>query len=111
MRLFGSFLAFSPVSLDFIPSIRAQNDLRRAASFSVFGLGAGAFNPGLPGLALLYEARPLALRPPSGSLPSLRVQAGDLGIKHHHRCDVSQVNIHVGTEQDAFSGEKSVVGV
>ena len=53
MRLFGSFLAFSPVNLAFIPDIRAQNDLRRAASLSVLGFGAGGFNPGFPGLAAL----------------------------------------------------------
>jgi hypothetical protein len=36
-----------------IPDILAQNDRRLAASFSVFGCGAGGFNPGLPGLARL----------------------------------------------------------
>jgi hypothetical protein len=36
-----------------IPDILAQKDLRRAASFSVFGFGAGAFSPGFPGFALL----------------------------------------------------------
>jgi hypothetical protein len=41
------------VSFDFIPDILAQKDFRLAASFSVFGLGAGAFSPGFPGLALL----------------------------------------------------------
>lgn len=63
-----------------IPDIRAQKDLRRAASLGVFGFGAGAFNPGLPGLALLYEARPLALSPPLGFLPSSRVHAGVFAI-------------------------------
>jgi hypothetical protein len=36
-----------------MPPILAQKDFRRFASFSVFGFGAGAFNPGFPGLALL----------------------------------------------------------
>jgi hypothetical protein len=36
-----------------IPDILAQKDFLRAASLGVFGLGAGGFNPGLPGLALL----------------------------------------------------------
>jgi hypothetical protein len=36
-----------------IPDILAQNDLRRAASFLVFGFGAGGFKPGLPGFARL----------------------------------------------------------
>jgi hypothetical protein len=36
-----------------IPDILAQNDLRLAASFLVFGFGAGGFSPGLPGLARL----------------------------------------------------------
>ena len=44
-----------------IPLMRAQNDLRRAASFSVFGCGAGAFR--LLPVAALYLARPLAVRP------------------------------------------------
>jgi hypothetical protein len=33
----------------------------------------------------LYEARPLAFKPPSGFLPSLRVHAGDLAIEHRCR--------------------------
>ena len=53
MRLFGSLAVFELVFLAFIPDILAQNDLRRAASFSVFGFGAGGFSPGLPGFALL----------------------------------------------------------
>ena len=44
-----------------IPVILAQNDLRRPASFFVLGLGAGAFK--LEPVALLYLARPLAVRP------------------------------------------------
>jgi hypothetical protein len=30
----------------------------------------------------LYEARPLAFKPPFGFLPSLRCHAGDLAIEH-----------------------------
>ena len=78
IRLFGSRLVFSLVSFFFIPSIRAQKLLRRAASFLVFGFGAGGlrFIP-----SRLAEARPLALRPPFGFLPSLRCHAGDLAIR------------------------------
>ena len=44
-----------------MPLILAQNDLRLAASFSVLGLGAGAFR--LDPVARLYLARPLAVKP------------------------------------------------
>ena len=43
MRLFGSLAVLAEVLTFFIPSIRAQNDLRRAASFEVLGFGAGGF--------------------------------------------------------------------
>lgn len=42
-------------------AIRAQNDLRLAASFLDLGCGAGAFN--LDPVALLYLALPLAVKP------------------------------------------------
>jgi len=61
-----------------MPFILEQNDLRRPASFFVFGFGAGGFR--LPPVALLYEARPFALSPPFGFLPSLRVHAAVLAI-------------------------------
>ena len=79
MREFGSLAVFSLVSFFFMPSIRAQKESRRLPPS-----GCGAFNPGFPGLALLYEARPLAFKPPFSDLPSLRVHAGDLAIKY--RC-------------------------
>jgi hypothetical protein len=44
-----------------MPDIRAQKDLRRAASFFVLGLGAGALR--LAPVLLLYLARPFAVRP------------------------------------------------
>ncbi len=44
-----------------MPDILAQKDLRRAASFFVLGLGAGAFK--LEPVSLLYFARPLAVSP------------------------------------------------
>jgi len=44
-----------------MPEILAQNDLRIAASFLVFGFGAGAFKS--EPVALLYFARPLAVSP------------------------------------------------
>lgn len=75
MRLFGSFAVLAEVSLLFMPDIRAQNDFLRAPPS-----GCGAFKPGFPGLALLYEARPLAFKPPFSDLPSLRCHAGDLAI-------------------------------
>lgn len=75
MRLFGSLAVFSLVSFFFMPVILAQNESLRGPPS-----GWGAFKPGLPGLALLYAARPLALRPPEGLLPSLRCQAGVLAI-------------------------------
>jgi hypothetical protein len=60
------------------PAERAQYDLRRAADF--FDLAASSLETG--GLRLwpsrFADARPLALRPPSGFWPSLRVQAADL---------------------------------
>jgi hypothetical protein len=36
-----------------IPDILEQKDFLRAASFLVFGFGAGGFNPGFSGFALL----------------------------------------------------------
>ena len=76
MRLFGSRAVFADVSFAFMPFILAQNDLRRPASFFVFGFGAGALR--FPPVARLYEARPFAFSPPFLSLPSARCQAGVL---------------------------------
>ena len=60
-----------------MPPIRAQNDLRRAAALGDFF----ACLADTGGLRLcpsfLAEARPLAFKPPSGFLPSLRCHAGD----------------------------------
>jgi hypothetical protein len=71
MRLSGSFAVLAEVNFFFIPDILAQNDFLRLPPS-----GCGAFNPGLPGLAALYEALPLAFKPPFSDLPSLRVHAG-----------------------------------
>ena len=61
-----------------MPPILAQNDLRRAAALGDF---AACFaDTGGLSVPPLYEARPLALSPPVGSLPSLRCQAAALGI-------------------------------
>jgi hypothetical protein len=79
MRLFGSLAVFELVFLARIPFIREQNDLRRAASLSVFGFGAGGFKF-MP--SFLADARPLAFKPPFGFLPSARCQAGDFAISH-----------------------------
>ena len=59
-----------------MPPIRAQNDLRLAADLGDFD-ACLADTGGLrvPPVCALYEARPLALRPPAGFLPSLRVHA------------------------------------
>ena len=64
MRLSGSLAVLAEVLARFIPSILAQNDLRRAASLSVLGFGAGGFR--LEPVVRLKCARPAALRPPAG---------------------------------------------
>lgn len=64
-----------------MPPIRAQNDLRRAADLG--DLAACLADTGglsVPPVWALYEARPLALSPPLGFLPSLRCHAAVLGI-------------------------------
>jgi len=81
------------VSFFFMPLILAQNESRREPPS-----GWGAFNPGLPGLAALYEARPLAFKPPFSDLPSLRVHAGDLAIEHHDKTNVGYIHINVGAK-------------
>ena len=102
MREFGSFAVFALVSFFFMPSMRAQKESRRLPPS-----GWGAFRPGLPGFALLYEARPLAFKPPFGFLPSLRVHAGDLGIKHRHFC-IRQRCINAGVAKHTFCGDQDV---
>ena len=64
-----------------IPPIRAQNDLRRAADLGDLAAclaDTGGFR--VPPVCALYDARPLAFNPPSGFLPSARVQAGVLAL-------------------------------
>jgi hypothetical protein len=64
-----------------IPPILAQNDLRLAADlgdFLAWAAETGGFK--VPPVSRLYEARPLAFKPPSGFLPSLRCHAADLAI-------------------------------
>jgi len=59
-----------------MPVMRAQNEERRDADFSLFAacsLETGGFKLWPSRFA---EARPLAFKPPSGFFPSLRVQAG-----------------------------------
>ena len=99
MRLFGSLAVFAEVRFFFIPFIRAQKEsLREPPS------GCGGFNPGLPGLAALYEARPLAFKPPEGFLPSLRCHAGVLAIEHRCRCGrTSNGDMQIRTAQHTFS--------
>jgi hypothetical protein len=65
IRLLGSFAVFADVSFFFIPVILAQKEsLRDPPS------GCGAFKPGFPGLAALYDALPFAFSPPSSDFPS-----------------------------------------
>jgi hypothetical protein len=78
MREFGSLAVLELVSFERIPFILAQKEALRPASFLVFGFGAGGFR--LPPCALLYDALPLALSPPLGFLPSLRVHASVIVI-------------------------------
>jgi len=64
-----------------MPPIRAQKDLRRAADLEDLAAclaDTGGFK--VPPVCALYEARPFALRPPAGFLPSLRVHAAVLAI-------------------------------
>lgn len=59
-----------------MPDMRAQNDLRRAADLGERAASlreTGGFR--VPPVWALYEARPFALSPPLGFLPSLRVHA------------------------------------
>ena len=63
-----------------IPPMRAQNDLRRAADLGDLEAcldETGGFR--VPPVWALYDARPLAFKPPAGFLPSDRVQAAVLG--------------------------------
>ena len=81
MRLFGLLAVFADVLRRFIPHIREQNDFLRAAFFGDFFAAAfftGGFN--VPPVARLYDARPLAFKPPLGFLPAFRCHAGDLAI-------------------------------
>jgi hypothetical protein len=77
---FGSLAVLLEVFLAFIPHIRPQKDLRRAADLG--DLAASAFLTGgfrfIP--CALAEARPLAFNPPLGFLPSALCQAGDFAI-------------------------------
>lgn len=74
MRLSGSFAVSSLVSFFFIPSMRAQKESRRDPPSGWGGLRFASFSR-------LYEARPAALRPPSGSWPSLRVHSSERNLR------------------------------
>jgi hypothetical protein len=72
---FGSLAVLADVSLDFIPHIRPQKDLRLAADLGDF-LASAFFTGGLRFIpCALADALPLAFNPPLGFLPSLRVHA------------------------------------
>jgi hypothetical protein len=61
--------------------MRAQKDLRLDAALGDFLAclaDTGGFN--VPPVSRLYAALPLAFKPPSGFLPSLRCHAGDFAI-------------------------------
>ena len=68
------------VSLDFMPFMREQNDLRRLAffepGFNFEGFVVTAVCSLEPGLARRYDATPFLFKPPSGSFPALRCHAG-----------------------------------
>lgn len=72
MRLSGSLAVLAEVNFFFIPSIRAQNESRLLPPS---GWGAFKFIP-----CFFAEARPLALSPPFGFLPSFLCHAGDLAM-------------------------------
>jgi hypothetical protein len=68
IRESGLLAVFALVSLFFIPHIREQKDLRLAARFPDGFDSVTAILSLLPGLALLYAATPLAVKPPSRDL-------------------------------------------
>jgi hypothetical protein len=76
----GSFAVLALVSFFFIPDILEQNDFLLFADLepglSLEGLVVTAFLSFEPGFAALYDAIPLAFKPPDFDLPSERVQAG-----------------------------------
>jgi len=86
-----------------MPDIRAQNDFLREPPS-----GWGAFNPGFPGFAALYEALPLAFSPPLGFLPSLRVHAGVLAIEHRYSHSCWSCCINTTAAKNAFAGDYDV---
>jgi hypothetical protein len=93
----GSLAVFLLVSFFFIPDILAQNDFLRAPPS-----GWGRFRPGLPGLAALYEARPLAFKPPFGFFPSARCHAGVFAMCHPQKI-VTPPTLEVVTTQKSFT--------
>ena len=78
MRESGSLAVLLDVFLLFIPHMREQKLDCLAASLAFLAFFTGGFR--LPPVALLYEARPLAFKPPLGFFPSLRCHAGLLAI-------------------------------
>lgn len=78
MRELGSLAVLLDVFLLFMPHIREQKLDCLAASLAFFAFLTGGFR--LPPVALLYEARPLAFKPPLGFFPSLRCHAEVFGI-------------------------------
>jgi hypothetical protein len=77
---FGLFAVLAEVSLDFIPHIRLQKDLRLAADLgdllaSALLTGGFRFMP-----CALAEALPLAFKPPLGFFPAFLCHAGVVAI-------------------------------
>ena len=67
-----------------MPPILAQKDLRRAADLGdLAACFAETGGLSVPPVCALYEARPLALSPPLGFLPSLRCQAAVFATIYH----------------------------
>lgn len=80
IREFGSFAVLAEVSLDFIPHILEQNDLRRPAALGDF-FASAFLTGGLRFIPCAFAlARPLAFNPPLGFLPAARCHAGDFAI-------------------------------
>ena len=89
-----------------MPPMRAQNDLRRAAFLG--DLAAALADTGgfkVPPVCALYEARPLAFKPPAGFFPSLRCHAAVLATTPPCYCGViHKVRIRASSLGSPFFG-------
>jgi hypothetical protein len=79
-----------------MPPILAQNDFLRAADlgdFLAWAADTGGFN--VPPVSRLYEALPLAFKPPSGFLPALRCHAGDFAMLFLFQFASYEIRLHL----------------